>query len=678
MGCAESKDNNGGSSRPRYRVCTDVFWLAIYLIFWLILIVIAIFSFVYGNPVRLINGYDSFGNTCGVKQNDRYSDFPLSGMNTIDKPNLFFLDFSELRQTIKICVKQCPNKKIENRKELYNYYQDTNTKLCRYDFNMSLLLEPERNDVKYFGFLGPCPQPPIFESTQVLHRCMPNSANVHLKQVKDAYKLLNSWDVAQQFLSDVYKTWPIMIMLSVLALLISIVLVAFMHYLTKIVSWLICIFVIIASVALTAVLWWSYYRLKHKQDLNIKYSMLEEFVRNETAVYVLAIIATIVMIILIIIVYYIKSKLSGLAALFEEAGKCMLNLPGLAIAPTFAFITLIGFLAFWVFVVICISTSNYPGMTPLASYANIVQHDTTLKEGIAKPNTNSDYKSLQRVEYLEASWIKSMLWLYFIGLIWTTEFIFACQQFALAGAVAYWYFRKPTDSPAIYAIGKLFKYHLGSVAKGSFVITLFKVPRLILTYLYTKLKASEDKGSQCAKCCLSCCICGFWLLEKFIRFLNHNAYTVIAIESINFCPAAGIAWNAMATNAIQVATINSVGDLILFLGKIMVAAVCGLVSILILRDREDIYFYIAPVIFITVFAFFIAHVVLSLFEVVVDTLFLCVCEDKTINGNAGRWRQSNLAKLVGEEPMAIDDIEGPIQVVEMTPINKQPFSGHLT
>lgn len=62
----------------------------------------------------------------------------------------------------------------------------------------------------------------------------------------------------------------------------------------------------------------------------------------------------------------------------------------------------------------------------------------------------------------------------------------ACQQLALAGAVAFWYFRKPTDAPVMTAVCKLLKYHLGSAAKGSILITLFKVPRLILTYLYAK------------------------------------------------------------------------------------------------------------------------------------------------------------------------------------------------
>lgn len=90
------------------------------------------------------------------------------------------------------------------------------------------------------------------------------------------------------------------------------------------------------------------------------------------------------------------------------------------------------------------------------------------------------------IEYSDNVWLQRMIWLYLIGLIWTSEFIFACQQLAIAGAVAYWYFRKPTDSPVIHSICKLIKYHLGSVAKGSFIITIFKIPRLILTYLYAK------------------------------------------------------------------------------------------------------------------------------------------------------------------------------------------------
>ncbi|XP_017469747.1 PREDICTED: CTL-like protein 1 [Rhagoletis zephyria] len=672
MGCAESKDGDEPQgNRPKYRTCTDPFWLAIFIIFWLFLIVIAIFSFVYGNPLRVINGYDSFGNTCGVNRNEKFTNFPLSGMNTIDKPQLFYFDFKNPRQSIKICVKECPKRDITTKEDLFKYYMDTHTKFCRYDFVMDTLLNTNSKDTDtFFNYLGPCPKLPIYEESPVLHRCMPKGKNA-----VELYKLLNSWDVAQQFLGDIYSTWHIVAIICGFALLISIALVTLMHWMSRIISWLICVLVIVASLALTAALWYAYYSIRHDAKVNAQYSMLEEFIRNEDAVYILAILATITLIVLVVIIYFLKNKLSGLSSLFEEAGVCMMNLPGLLIAPLLAFTVLAVFLAFWVLVVICIATASAPGQSPIAPFDNTAAHQQPSLTDIAPPKNTSEVnlKTILRVEYTEAKAIRGMFWIYVIGLIWTTEFIFACQQFALAAAVAFWYFQKPTSTPTTYAIGKLLKYHLGTVAKGSFVITIFKIPRLILTYLYAKFKKGSDKGSECADCCLKCCICGFWLLEKFIRFLNHNAYTVVAIESINFCPAAGIAWNAMATNALQVATINSVGDFILFLGKVFVAAVSGLIGIFMLKDRPGLNFYMAPVIIIIIFSFFIAHIVLTLFEMVVDTLFLCVCEDKTINGRGGRWAQSNLAKLVGEEPLQPGE-EPPIQVVEMMPINKEPFS----
>ncbi|XP_017840759.2 CTL-like protein 1 [Drosophila busckii] len=682
MGCAESKDEDGtqnNRNRPKYRTCTDVFWLVIYILFWLFLIVIAIFSFVFGNPLRVLNGYDSFGNTCGVKHNEKFQNFQLSGRNTINEPEVLYFDVGQLKKSLKICVKECPKRTLTKAQDVLQYYSETGSQLCKYDYDMPKLTNLPSNDVdKTFNFLGPCPSLPILESTSVLHRCVPNKSQ---KDAKELYTMLNNWDVAQQFLGDIYATWHIIAMVCGLSLLISIALVTMMHWLSRIVSWLICVLVIVASIGLTVALWYAYYSIRHKTDQNVQISQLEEFLRNQHAVLALAVIATITMVILLVIIYFLKSKLSGLAALFEESGICMMNLPGLLIAPLIAFIVLIAFLSFWVAVVICLATATTPDKNPLAPFQSAsVAHQTLplntnalLANQTATGLNGVEQRTLRHVEFTDDDTLRSMFWIYVVGLIWTVEFIFACQQFALAAAVAFWYFNKPTTTPTIYAIGKLVKYHLGTVAKGSFVITIFKIPRLILTYLYAKLKKGEDKGSECAACCLKCCICGFWLLEKFIRFLNHNAYTVVAIESINFCPAAGIAWNAMATNVLQVATINSIGDFILFLGKIVVASIAGLVGIFMLKDKPGLNFYMAPVILIIIFSFFIAHIVLSLFEMVVDTLFLCVCEDKTINGRAGRWAQSNLAHLVGEEPLQAGE-EPPIQVVEMMPINKQPFS----
>lgn len=126
-------------------------------------IAIAVFAFVYGNPVRIINGFDSFGNTCGVEHNERFQNFNLSGLNTIDKPYVFFFDITEWEQTLKLCVKSCPDRKIENKDQLYTYYKETNSHLCRYNFDMSLLAQPIPQNLTYFNILGPCPEFPVYK-----------------------------------------------------------------------------------------------------------------------------------------------------------------------------------------------------------------------------------------------------------------------------------------------------------------------------------------------------------------------------------------------------------------------------------------------------------------------------------------------------------------------------------
>lgn len=111
---------------------------------------------------------------------------------------------------------------------------------------------------------------------------------------------------------------------------------------------------------------------------------------------------------LLIIVFFLRSKLSALAALFEEASKCMLSLPGLAGPPVLAFIALAVFLTFWIAVVICLATANYPGLKPLIPFAQLqpVENNTAEPSGFLKNNTGVDYKcKFVRVQWRGPEWV---------------------------------------------------------------------------------------------------------------------------------------------------------------------------------------------------------------------------------------------------------------------------------
>jgi hypothetical protein len=71
----------------------------------------------------------------------------------------------------------------------------------------------------------------------------------------------------------------------------------------------------------------------------------------------------------------------------------------------------------------------------------------------------------------------------------------------------------------------------------------------------------------------------------------------------------------LSSHALQVATINGLGDFILFLGKCLVTVITGCVGLFIFRSNPDLEFYAAPTLLVCVFAFLVAHCILSLYEV---------------------------------------------------------------
>ncbi|XP_019877096.2 choline transporter-like 1 [Aethina tumida] len=630
MGCCDSKEKE--EEQNTERKCTDIFWLCLYFLFWCLMVIIAAFSFVYGNPLRIINGYDSFGNICGTK-NKPIGNLELSGYDTTNRPFLLFYDIKELRHSLKICVKECPKDTLRSMKDIAAYNQK-GVSLCKYNFNYNELLKIGFVDNSVLsGSFGPCPVLPVYESIPVLNRCVPKP----VKEVGEAvlnsfYGLLNSWDTLEQILGDLYKTWKEILILTCGALVVSLLTILMLHCLAHLVSYIIMIAFSIASIGGTGYLWYTYFDLKRNLDKTNQNMMLLESVRNETAFFWYAVVASVITLIILLIVIFMRKQVDFLANLFKETTKCVMHLPGLFIQPLITFVILALFFMFWIFVVLCLATAYYPGTTGISpattNFGNLVP--TTAPENVRPVNTSftDKIKKLTVVEYVDASWVKGMWWIYFIGLIWTSEFIMACQQMVIAGAVAHWYYRHKykDNSHLSYAICKLIKYHLGSVALGSLIITIVKVPRLILMYIHERLRRNKDKGSECATCGLRCCICCFWCLEKFLRYLNHNAYTVIAIDGSNFCKAAGTAFEVLTSHALQVATINGLGDFILFLGKCFVTAVTGSAGLAWFRRHDDLHFYAAPTLIVCIFAFFVAHCVLSLYEMVLDTVYLCMCQ----------------------------------------------------
>ncbi|VEL12227.1 unnamed protein product [Protopolystoma xenopodis] len=72
------------------------------------------------------------------------------------------------------------------------------------------------------------------------------------------------------------------------------------------------------------------------------------------------------------------------------------------------------------------------------------------------------------------------------------------------------------------------RYHIGSLAFGSLIIAMLKLIRILLQWLQSKLKSADNAVARFFLKCFACC---FWCLEKFLRFLNRNAYILVRFHN---------------------------------------------------------------------------------------------------------------------------------------------------
>ncbi|XP_032069061.1 choline transporter-like protein 1 isoform X4 [Thamnophis elegans] len=395
--------------------------------------------------------------------------------------------------------------------------------------------------------------------------------------------------------------------LCLLSLVLSMILMVIIRYISRVLVWILTIVVVLGSLGGTGVLWWLYVKMSPNGTLTVEQLQIAK--DNRQALLIYAIAATIFTVILLLIMLVMRKRVALTIALFHVAGKVFIHLPLLVFQPFWTFLALILFWIYWIMVLLFLGITGNP-------VAN--------EEGL--------------VEFRITGPLKYMWWYHVVGLVWISEFILACQQMTVAGAVVTYYFtrekRNLPFTPILASVNRLICYHLGTVAKGSFIITLVKIPRMILMYIHSQVKGKEN---VCARCILKACICCLWCLEKCLTYLNQNAYTATAINSTNFCTSAKDAFVILVENALRVAAINTVGDFMLFLGKVLIVCSTGLAGIMLLNYQRDYTVWVLPLIIVCLFAFLVAHCFLSIYEMVVDVLFLCFAIDTKYNdGSPGK------------------------------------------
>ncbi|GFR50844.1 hypothetical protein Agub_g13116 [Astrephomene gubernaculifera] len=266
--------------------------------------------------------------------------------------------------------------------------------------------------------------------------------------------------------------------------------------------------------------------------------------------------------------------------------------------------------------------------------------------------------------YLSYDWnnqLKYAFIYHFFGLLWTNQVIVGFSCVTIAGAVGHYYWSRGESAgmpafPVLSALKNTVVYHMGSICFGAAIIAIIQLIRAILEYIDRKTKElqAQNKFAEWAMCIVKCCM---WCIEQIVKFINRNAYIMIAIKGKGYCCSAADAIKLLVSNALRVAVVNMISDILIFLGKISVAATGGIIAYAMTEAKyynsqeqyPETYLY-SPVLVIAIsviVAFIVAEIFFAVYEMAIDTVILAFCADCDQHNGEPKFAPKLLAEVMG-------------------------------
>lgn len=192
-----------------------------------------------------------------------------------------------------------------------------------------------------------------------------------------------------------------------------------------------------------------------------------------------------------------------------------------------------------------------------------------------------------------ASEQSTYLFLYeMFGFFWVISFIIAVQLFVICCSTCLWYFGGHGSDQGdgenthmvMMSIKWVFRYHLGSLAWGAFliaIITMIRVTFEYFVYQYEKANPGNNIIWDILKCCIRCYL---KCLDCCVKFMNKNAYIQVALHNSSFCLGAKESFWIMAGNARRFTAVGVTGSILSFLGKGLITMFSVFLTIAIINE----------------------------------------------------------------------------------------------
>lgn len=256
----------------------------------------------------------------------------------------------------------------------------------------------------------------------------------------------------------------------------------------------------------------------------------------------------------------------------------------------------------------------------------------------------------------EIMWDKPTRWIFLyhlFGLFWINAFIIGCTQFIIGASACIWYYECTSDSKGRGTVGTgfkwLFRYHLGSVAFGSFCIAVCQMIRVLFEYFRRKIGVAEK--TKVVKIII--CVTGYllWVMENCVKYITKNAYIQIALTNNSFFKSAWHAYALMIKHAHRYGLGNSVGFIFMLFGCLLIATLNCFGAYVYLTSVEAITSVIsepiAPTVVVGVISIMTGFLFLSIFSFSSDAIFQSFLLDEEMRF-AGNSRPDTMQEFATE------------------------------
>ncbi|XP_047737177.1 choline transporter-like protein 2 isoform X1 [Hyalella azteca] len=677
------------------RSCTDILCLLLFVMFLVGWGVVAAFGIIHGDPSRLVYPTDSRGQVCGRD--------PV----VEKKPYLFFFDLTRCATlkastgcpTPQICVDKCPDKN-------WFYSPTTDDAEVRRNLKCQYDVDPFNTSIKTSDLVlnGKCAFYYV-RSREVGRRCIPERVTEHtvdiINSIDAAYANQSStqkfdmimrsmkyvmrfayWqEVAEGAFEDIKATWHLIIGFCVLAMAVSLVWIFLLRFISKVLIW----FSMVAFVAICAFACYysmsQYIYLRSRsansteaakesspQALSIEQELRSEFQKyseRESTWLVLFFVCLSLLVICLLLLIILRKRINIAVALIGQASKAVGDMMSTLLLPVLPYLLQVVTISVFCVVAVFLASAGRPQYAVSCSGACCPGlQEGAMCEPVHFNETNACAGATCQFLKVYVNPHIPRLQIYNVfALFWCLFFISAMGEMVLAGAFSSWYwaFDKNKDLPLLpvtYSLGRTLRYHIGTLAFGSLIIAIVRMIRLIFEYIDKKVREKTD--SWLVKCLMCCCRCCLYCLEKFLKFVNRNAYVYCAIYGKNFCASARSSFSLLMRNIARVVVLDKVTDFLLFIGKMVVTGGVGIVAYFVFSGgiqgiRSEIphtNYYLTPVILITIVTYFISSAFFSVYEIGVDTLFLCFLEDSERNDGSEQkpyFMSKDLMKILHKE-----------------------------